>query len=158
MREVRFWGTWGLALFFCAIASPLYAIDVHVEAASDGFWVVNTPFDGSSSSVNPESQTVILHITGSAEGGALWKIRIRLANASGLENFKLWARRVGGGEGGGTIQGGTSYLLLGNSDMDFFEGTGDRMAIPIQYKITGASVPFPKGIYSAEIVFTVVEL
>lgn len=47
MKEVRFCGIWGLVFLLCAITSPLYAIEVHVEnSGGNGIWVVDPTMGG----------------------------------------------------------------------------------------------------------------
>lgn len=53
---------------------------------------------------------------------------------------------------------GTVYQAITNSTSLFFNTIGKRKNIPLQYKISGLSVTLPATNYSAEIVYTVLNL
>lgn len=90
-----------------------------------------------------------------------WQVQVRKVE----EGSNLWpngvslsVRRTGEGSGGGTITGGDSYISVTRRDVVFFEGTGDKTAIPVQYKISGMSVSVPPDTYSTTLTFTVVDV
>jgi hypothetical protein len=69
----------------------------------------------------------------------------------------LYVKRTGDGTGGGSILGGDSYQEVTTSDVSFFSGAGDRTAVNIQLKVTGASLSMLPNIYSTSIIYTVVD-
>ena len=58
--------------------------------------------------------------------------------------------------GNGTITGGASYVELTSVDTDLFTGSGDRISVAVQYKLTGVSVQVSPDIYNTSIIFTIV--
>ena len=87
-----------------------------------------------------------------------WEVRVHMNASSWPKEMALQLRRTGDGDGGGALEGGLSYVPIGESDIFFFSGSGDRMAIPIRYEISGISLSVPSGRYSAVITYTVVDL
>jgi len=79
-------------------------------------------------------------------------------NTSWQSEVILSVQRKGDGSGAGSISNGTSYTTVGTSDVYFFEGTGDKTDIPVQYEISGMSISMPPGTYSTTLTFTVVDI
>ena len=98
----------------------------------------------------------MINITGTSGSADAWRVRVRKSEALRLHGVALYVKRTGDGTGSGTISGGTSYTAVETSDVDFFDGCGDRTGITIQYKVSGISINVPPGIYSTTITFTVV--
>jgi len=63
-----------------------------------------------------------------------WSISIRKVDSTWDTDLPIYAKRTGPGSGG-TVTGGDAYQLITNTDTVFFSGTGEPMAIPIQYYI-----------------------
>jgi len=99
----------------------------------------------------------VINITGTGGSGDAWQVRVRKSSVSQLHGVVLYAKRTGNGSGSGAVSGGSSYVAVETSDTDFFEGSGDRTDITVQYKISGISISVPPGNYSATIIFTVVD-
>lgn len=100
----------------------------------------------------------VINITGTGGSGDAWRVRVRKSGVSKLHGVTLYAKRTGDGSGSGTVSGGSSYVAVETtSDTDFFEGSGDRTDITVQYKVSGISINVPPGNYSATIIFTVVD-
>jgi hypothetical protein len=87
-----------------------------------------------------------------------WQIHVTHSHgANWHSDFILYTQRTSAGSGSGTISGGSSYMEITHSDVEFFSGTLDRTGIDIQYKLSGMSVSIPPGTYSATVTFTIVE-
>lgn len=99
----------------------------------------------------------VINITGTGGSGDAWRVQLRKSSVSQLRGVAFYVKRTGDGSGSGTVSGGSSYVAVETSDTDFFEGSGDRTDITVQYKVSGISISVPPGNYSATIIFTVVD-
>lgn len=99
----------------------------------------------------------VINITSTGGSGDAWQVQVRKSGVSKLHGVTLYVKRTGDGSGSGTVSGGSSYVAVETSDTDFFEGSGDRMGITVQYKVSDISINVPPGNYSATIIFTVVD-
>jgi len=99
----------------------------------------------------------VINITGTGGSGDAWQVQVRKSSVSQLHGATLYVKRTGDGSGSGTVHGGSSYVAVETSDTDFFEGSGDRTDITVQYKVSGISINVPPGTYSTVITFTVVD-
>ena len=99
----------------------------------------------------------VINITGTGGSGDAWQVRVRKSGVSKLHGVTLYVKRTGNGSGSGTVSGGSSYVAVETSDTDFFEGSGDRTDITVQYKVSGISIKIPPGTYSTVVTFTVVD-
>jgi len=104
-----------------------------------------------------ESAETAALLTISNTGGALWRVDVRRTDTTWHGNFTLLLRRTGDGTGGGPISGGTAYQAIGETNAEFFSGTGDRTNIPVQFKLAGMSVQVPPNTYATTITYTVVQ-
>ena len=86
-----------------------------------------------------------------------WRIDVRRTDIHWHNNLTLSVRRTGDGTGLGTILGGASYLPVSPSSSAFFSGLLDRLAVPLQIKLSGLSVAIPSDTYSTTLTFTVVD-
>lgn len=59
-----------------------------------------------------------------------------------------------GGSAGGKISGGSPAVLLSAIPVEFIEGTGDRLNVPVRFGIRNLSVTQPAGNLSFRLVFT----
>jgi hypothetical protein len=88
-----------------------------------------------------------------------WQLLVRRIDDAGWHgDFTLYAKRTSGGEGTGSISGGSAYIEITTTDTQLFSGAGDRSNISIQYKLTGMSINVLPNTYSETITFTVVDL
>jgi hypothetical protein len=120
---------------------------------------------GSDYSISPTSSTnqTLVSITGLAVFGDTYTVSVNKLDSDWNNSLSLQVIRTGagtaGGFGGGSITGGLSYITLTNINQVFFSGTtgflsGSRNNVPIQYRITGASVLLPVKTYTTTIVYT----
>ncbi|NLB82994.1 MAG: hypothetical protein GX791_01980 [Synergistaceae bacterium] len=65
-------------------------------------------------------------------------------------------RRTGTGQGFGWIDDGLVFIPLGERPVTLFKGSGDRMQIPLQIKLSGVNPSTPSGEIRSGILFTVV--
>jgi len=82
-----------------------------------------------------------------------WAVYVRTA-PSWVNDITLYVRRISDGKGGGTVEGGTSYVSVGPTDVQLFRGTGARNGINLQYKASGFSIQTPVGLKSVEMIYT----
>ena len=100
--------------------------------------------------------TGLLTISGTSGNGDTWRVDVQRSDTTWHTNFfTLSVKRTGDGSGGGSISGGTVYQVIGESNVEFFSGTGDRSGIPLQFKLEGMSLQVPPGIYSTTVTYTV---
>jgi hypothetical protein len=155
-----------LIVLLCIVSlqSPLYAIEIDIYAT--GGWtnlVINSSHlrggAGSNLADSFEStvDATIISIAGTECPCGAWDVLIRKSASSWASGATLYVKRTGNGSGAGSIRGGTLYIAVGESDVLFFSGNGDKTNISIQYKISGLSISAPQGTYSAPITFTVVD-
>lgn len=142
---------------------PLYATDIGATGGWTGLTIGSSDLKGGAgtdlqNSYESDSKATMINVTSTS---GKWEVQVRKVE----EGSNLWpngvslsVRRTGEGSGGGTITGGDSYISVTRTDVVFFEGTGDRTAIPVQYKISGMSVSVPPGTYSTTLTFTVVDV
>jgi hypothetical protein len=125
---------------------------------------VNDLIAGAGSDVNstytsPADQaTVDITLT----SGALdeWRVDVKKSDSNWHSSTHLYLRRSSDGTPGhigATISGGTSYLEVTDIDQVFFSGSGDRLNVGIQLRLTGFSVHVPPGNYSTTIILTFVD-
>ncbi len=138
-----------------------YAIDVYVTGGwnltVDSSCLVGGAGSNLIDSFESNLDASMINITGTGGSGDVWRVRVRKSSVSQLHGVVLYAKRTGDGSGSGTVSGGTSYVAVETSDTDFFDGSGDRTAISVQYKVSGISINVPPGTYSTVITFTVVD-
>ena len=87
--------------------------------------------------------------------GGAWRVDVRWSDTTWHTNFTLSVKRTGDGSGGGSISGGTVYQVIGESNVEFFSGTGDRSGIPLQFKLGDMSLQVPPDTYSTTVIYTV---
>lgn len=114
--------------------------------------------ENSPRSYESRADATILDITGTADSKDAWLVRVSKSDGSWPEGVTLSLKRTGDGGGGGAINGGTSYTALSGAYVDFFDGSGDRTSIQIQYKISGIAPTLSPAVYGASITFTVVDI
>lgn len=151
-------------LFMCE--SPLFAaISIGVTGGCnltvtslDLIGGVGTNLTNLKDSYESESGVTMINITGTTGNDDAWKVQVRKSGTSWPSGVTLQLKRTGEGTGAGAISGRTNYVTIGASDADFFEGSGDKTGIPVQYKVSGISLAVPPGAYSTTVVYTVVDL
>jgi hypothetical protein len=84
-----------------------------------------------------------------------WTVSVKHSGNGGHGDVTVYVKRVSGGSGTGTIEGGTAYQALTGADVDLFTGTEARNGISLQFKLTGLSRDVPPANYLSTIVFTV---
>lgn len=98
------------------------------------------------------SGVTVLNVT-NAPGA--WRVKARLNAAQWNGNFTVWVKRTSSGAGSGTVTGGDSYVALGNTDIEIFNGTQDRTSVSLQLRLTGLNCHIPPDTYNSAIIFTV---
>jgi len=130
------------------------------DLTSSGDWVetinaADLVSGAGSALLNPESVSGVTTLSVS-NPLVTWRVRVHRTSGSWMSNVEIWVKRSSGGSGLGTISGGTSYMQLTGTDVDFFSGTLARSNISLQFKVTGLSLTVTPGTYQSPIVFTVV--
>jgi hypothetical protein len=91
-----------------------------------------------------------------------YKVEVNLMEVS--QNYHLEVERTGagtnrqGGSATGRVTGGSPAIRLSATPVLFFEGTGDRLNIPIIFSLHNLSVTRPAGNISFSLVFTATAL
>lgn len=148
--------------FSLAFGVPLYATGIGATGGWTGLTIGSSDLTGGAgtdlqNSYESTSNATMINITGTVGSDDAWQVQVRKSDTWPSE-VSLQLKRTGDGSGGGTVSGGNSYIVVGTSDADFFNGTGDRTAIPVQYKISGMSISVPPDNYSTSVTFTVVDI
>lgn len=143
--------------------SPLYAIDIYATGGWTNLVINSSHLRGGAGSDLADSfesnaDATMINITGTSDTSDIWEVKIRKSASSWTSDATLYVERTGDGSGAGSIDEGTSYMAVGESDVTFFSGSGDRTNVPVRYKISGLSISVPTGTYSALITFTVVDI
>ena len=99
------------------------------------------------------SQTTISLAPGGGFWGyyfGAWRVDVRKVNTNWDNRLKIYARRTSNGSG---FFGG-----IQNVNQSFFDGSGYRNNITIQYSISGFSVLIPVDTYSTTVMYTLIDL
>ncbi len=87
-----------------------------------------------------------------------YKVEVNLLDNS--QNYQLDVERTGvgtnrqGGPATGRVTGGSPAIRLSATPVLFFEGSGDRLNVPIKFSLHNLSVTRPAGNISFSLVFT----
>lgn len=151
-----------LCVAFFSSQSPLYAINIYATGGWTNLVINSSHLRGGAGSDLADSfesnaDATMISITGTGSPSRAWDVLIRKSASSWTSDVTLYVERTGKGSGAGSIREGTSYMAVGESDVLFFRGNGDKTNVPIRYKISGLSIMVPPGSYSALITFTVVD-
>jgi hypothetical protein len=101
---------------------------------------------------------VLVDVTGLVSGQAGWRLDVRREGGIWPRGMRLWVRRTGDGLGSGRLSGGMSFQEVTPNGMLLCLGTGDRLSVPLQLKITGVALGTPVGTYATAIGYTLVVL
>lgn len=104
------------------------------------------------------SNQVTLDISGTTGDTDNWSVNIRRTDTTWDSDFTVYVRRTGGGTGGGTISGGTTFQAVTTTDAQLFTGAGDRSGIQLEFKVTGFSVSaIPVDSYATSLTYSIVD-
>ena len=101
---------------------------------------------------------VTLSIVGAATNASSWRIDVRRESARWPSGVRLWVRRSGAGMGSGRIRGGETFQEVTPTSTFLCSGSGDRLNVPLQIKVTGLSFQTPVGTYTAALAYTLITL
>jgi hypothetical protein len=150
-----------LAALMLASVGFAFAIDI----SEVGNWAVNVDANdlisgaGSdlTSTYESSADQGLIAITGTTGDSDNWRVDVRRSDTSWHGDLTLFVKRTGDGTGSGSISDGTAYQAVTTTDTALFSGSGDRSNIPVQLKISGASVAIPPSAYATSIIYTVVD-
>jgi hypothetical protein len=114
---------------------------------------------GAGSNLNDtyQSDPAAVSITITATSGN-WALTVKKIDSKWHGNLHLWVKRTSEGEPSGNISGGTSYQEVGDTDLAFFNGTGDKSNVTIRLQLTGVSIQVPPDSYMTAVYYTVSDL
>ena len=148
-----------LGVVLCA--SRCLAIDITVtgdwlftSSAGDLVAGAGTDLPNAYESDMAQAALTVSNTTGDTDN---WRIDVRRSDTNWLAGLALFVRRTGDAVGGGSISGGISYLEVTSSDSAFISGSGDRVGIDVQLKVSGTSISIAPDTYSTLIVYKVVD-
>jgi len=150
-------------IFLTAGLPAVFAAGVTVTGGY-GFVIDQTDLSGGAgSNFNPThnspADAVLITVDGMANDSDAWQIQVRKDNTLWQGGLTLRVLRTSSGIGLGTISGGDVLALgLTSTEQVFFEGAGNRSAIPVQLILEGVSVLIPVDVYSATLTFTIVDI
>ena len=152
-----------LLLALVAIGVATYA-SISITVVSDGWLEIIDESDliagaGSDlrSTYESGSSEVSIDILGTSGGEDNWRVDVKRVDTGWHNDLSLYAQRTSNGSGGGTISGGSQYMVVSTSDQTFFSGSGDRAGIEVQLKLSGVSIQIPLGTYTTTLYYTVVD-
>ena len=88
-------------------------------------------------------------------GGQPWSVRVRLEGSGLPAGVALGVRRTTNGSGGGNINGGTDFLVVGDQEQTFFTGAGDLAGIGLQLRFAGVSISQGPGFHDSTLVYRI---
>ncbi|MCD6360567.1 MAG: hypothetical protein J7M38_06825 [Armatimonadetes bacterium] len=145
-----------------AFMPPVCATEIFVVGDWTGLTIAGWSLAGgagadlvSSRESAPDQTLIAITDTSCSPGG--WRVDARRSDVHWPSRLSLSVRRTGDGSGPGDIQGGRTYQELTPTDSALFSGTGDRLDIPLQYRLDGISIDLPPGSYATTVVYTVVD-
>lgn len=138
-----------------------------LEISAEGSWTPRVD-DGDlagaagsdvASTYTSDPEDLTLSVSGATGASDAWRVEVRQELSPWWDSdLTLEIRRVGDGSGSGSVDGGTGFQTLGQSDAVFFTGEGDRASIQIQLRLSGVSVSdIPPEVYLSEITYTLVD-
>lgn len=130
-----------LFLFFL-FGSPIYAIDITViggleDITAEPEHLFRGKSGGLASSYESKEDATMINITGTAGSDDAWEVRVRMKASSWPKEMALQLRRTGDGDGGGALEGGSSYLSIGESDTFFSAEAVTGRQFPFVTKFRG---------------------
>ncbi|MGQ9729935.1 MAG: hypothetical protein ACUVX8_01555 [Candidatus Zipacnadales bacterium] len=100
-----------------------------------------------------DPSAVLLNITGMSSQLAGWRVEIRRADMDWPRGMRLWVRRTGDGMGSGRVWGPSRFTEITPTGVLLCIGQGDRIGIPLQFRITGLSFDIPVGTHTTSIAY-----
>ena len=88
-------------------------------------------------------------------GGHTWSVRVRREGSALPAGVALAVRRTSNGSGGGNINGGTEFLVVGDQEQTFFTGAGDLAGIGLQLRLDGVSISQGPGFNDSTLVYRI---
>ena len=155
-----------VAIFLFILTAGLPAVFAAGVTVTGGYGFVIDQSDlsgGAGSNFNPGHSSpvdaILVTLDGMVDDLDAWQIMVRKENSLWQGGLGLGLLRTAAGTGTGTISGGDVLpLALTATDQVFFEGAGNRNAIPVQLMLDGVSVLIPADAYAATLVFTIVDI
>jgi hypothetical protein len=151
-----------MVLLFFTLGSSIYALDIKVK----GSW--SETIDASDLQAGPGSDLfdtyesvldeVLITNIDQGPGSVNWRVDVSKLDINWHSNFQLYVRRSSDGNGSGTISGGTSYQEVTDTDQSFFNGSGNRINIGIQLRLSGVSVQVPPDTYTTAVYYTIIQI
>jgi hypothetical protein len=118
--------------------------------------------DGAGSDFNESfessSDKVTMDILGIAGASDPWQVDIKKVDIKWSDDFHFSIKMTSVGIGDGSIIGGLLYQEITDDNQYFFSGSGNRVGINFQQKLTGVSATNLAGKYSITIMYTFVGL
>jgi hypothetical protein len=151
----------GFLLFFLFISSL-----PSITLKANGKWTLKLDWhdipDGAGSMYDSTHESdqneVRLTISKTVSTDSQWRLDVKRIDYSWNPALRIYIKRTSDGSGDGTIQNGLTYMEITEMDQYFFEGTGDRKQIDIQFKVEGLTIDIPPNDYTTEIYYTVIEV
>ena len=115
---------------------------------------------GAGSDLNPtyESATDQIIIDIGSGKNDYWRVDVSKIDFNWDSQMLLSVKRTSDGSGGGFISGGTNYLLITDTDQEFFNGFKKIDDIAIQLQLDGISLEIPEDTYSTTVYYTIYKL
>ena len=132
-----------ISLFpFFIFSSPLCAIDISVIGGLEDITVepehlFRGKSGGLDGSYESKEGATMINITGTAGTDDAWEVRVRMKASSWPKDMALQLRRTGDGDGGGALEGGLSYVPIGESDIFFSAEAATGRQFPFVTKFQG---------------------
>jgi len=101
---------------------------------------------------------ILLSVCNLPSPDAIWRVDVRRDSSEWPAGMKLEVRRTGDGIGEGAITGRRGFTEVGRTYRTLCSGTGDRMNIPLQIRISGYPLDLDVGTHVTGIIYTVMQI
>lgn len=152
-----------LGLVMTAGLSAVFALEVTVSGGHAFSLDLADLAGGAGSNLIPVhhsgADAILLTVAGTSGDDDTWQMQVHKEDSLWHGSLALGVLRTGTGSGSGSISGGDVLsLTLNSSDQVFFEGSGDRINVPVQLTLSGVSVLVPADSYITTVYLTIIDL
>ncbi|MEI6502835.1 MAG: hypothetical protein WCP21_17635 [Armatimonadota bacterium] len=99
-----------------------------------------------------------LTVSGALRADQRWRVEISRRDLRWHPALQLQVCRAGNGVGAGVVHGGLNYRSIDTIPGVLMSGCGNRLQVPLQFRLSGFSVRVPPADYTTELSYTVVDL
>lgn len=120
--------------------------------------LVGRPGSDLSMILESDPGTAALTVSGAVDGNQRWCVQISRSDTRWHPDLRLQVRRGSGGVGAGVLRGGLAYQTVETVPGTLLIGCGNRLQVPLQFRLCGFSARVPPAQYATALTYTVVGL